>query len=92
VQGTVPVICGVSNQSDPCTEKTLLFTLKRGSNVQITMKRLMDRQGLAAGNIISESACKDHCPVVVDVNEYLNNTPVDENTDRGGNTPPWWYK
>ncbi len=48
-----PVVCAASNKDDRCTSSTLLFTLKRGSNANATLRRLLDRQGLAAGNVLN---------------------------------------
>jgi hypothetical protein len=52
----------------------LLFTLKRGSDADATLQRLMDRRGLAAGYVLSETG-----PGSVDVERYLDDTPVEEN-------------
>ncbi|WP_293333591.1 MULTISPECIES: COP23 domain-containing protein [unclassified Microcoleus] len=69
-----PVVCAAVNKDDACTNRTLLFTLKRGSDADATLQRLMDRRGLASGYILSETG-----PGSVDVDRYLEETPVEEN-------------
>ncbi|MBD1829977.1 COP23 domain-containing protein [Microcoleus vaginatus GB1-A2] len=69
-----PVVCAAVNKDDACTNRTLLFTLKRGSDADATLQRLMDRRGLGAGYILSETG-----PGSVDVERYLEETPVEEN-------------
>ena len=92
-----PVVCAATGKIEPCTDRTLLFTLKRGSNANITVQRLLDRRGLAAGNLLNENG--GDSPIYVDVDEYLNNATADENTEStsqsgesssesSGN--PWW--
>lgn len=68
------MVCAAVNKDDACTNRTLLFTLKRGSDADATLQRLMDRRGLAAGYILSETG-----PGSVDVERYLEETPVEEN-------------
>lgn len=75
-----PVVCAASSPEDPCTQRTLLFTLKRGSNASLIVQKLMDRQGLAAGNIVTQiGGCKDRCPLYVNMDVYLNKAKVEEN-------------
>lgn len=69
-----PVVCAAVNKDDACTNRTLLFTLKRGSDADATLQRLMDRRGLASGYVLSETG-----PGSVDVDRYLEETPVEEN-------------
>ncbi|WP_442921642.1 hypothetical protein [Microcoleus sp. Aus8_D2] len=52
----------------------MLFTLKRGSDADATLQRLRDRRGLASGYVLSETG-----PGSVDVDRYLEETPVEEN-------------
>lgn len=68
------VVCAALNKDDVCTNKTLLFTLKRGSDADATLQRLMDRRGLASGYVLSETG-----PGSVDVDRYLEGAPVEEN-------------
>jgi hypothetical protein len=35
-----PVVCAAVNQDDTCTNRTLLFTLKQGSDAEATLKKL----------------------------------------------------
>ncbi|MCC3413835.1 MULTISPECIES: COP23 domain-containing protein [unclassified Microcoleus] len=69
-----PVVCAAVNKDDSCTNRTLLFTLKRGSDADATLKKLMDRRGLASGYVLSETG-----PGSVDMERYLEETPVEEN-------------
>jgi hypothetical protein len=68
------VVCAAVRKDDACTDKTLLFTLKRGTDADATLQRLMDRRGLASGYILSETG-----PGAVDVERYLDEAPVEEN-------------
>ncbi|WP_392532556.1 COP23 domain-containing protein [Nostoc sp. C117] len=63
------VVCAAANQNAICTDSTLLFTLKRGSNAKLTMRRLLNRRGLVAGSVLNESS---EDTVNIDFNEYLN--------------------
>jgi Circadian oscillating protein COP23 len=69
-----PVICAALRKDDSCTNSTLLFTLKPGTDADVTLQRLMDRRGLASGYILSETG-----PGSVDVDRYLDEAPVEEN-------------
>jgi Circadian oscillating protein COP23 len=73
-----PVVCAAVNQSSPCTDSTLLFTLKRGSNPKATLRRLMNRRGLVAGNILNESGGDS---MNIDFDMYLNNATVESNSE-----------
>lgn len=68
-----PVVCAATSFDDACTEKTLLFTLKKGTNANRVVENLLDSRGLAAGKIINQSGCKNDCPVYVNVDVYLSN-------------------
>ena len=70
------MVCAASSRGDGCTSSTLLFTLKRGSNPNATLRRLLDRQGLAAGNVLNESGGDDS--MYVDVDGYLDAVPLEE--------------
>ena len=35
-----PVVCAAVNQDDTCTNRTLLLTLKQGSDAEATLKKL----------------------------------------------------
>ncbi|OCR00317.1 hypothetical protein BCD67_25290 [Oscillatoriales cyanobacterium USR001] len=75
--GTVngePVVCAAANKDDVCNSRNLLFTLKRGSDPDATLKRLMDRRGLASGYVLSETG-----PGSVNLERYLDGVPAEEN-------------
>lgn len=70
------VVCAATSFDDACTEKTLLFTLKRGTNANNANRivaNLLDSRGLAAGKVVNQSGCKDECPIYVNVDVYLSN-------------------
>ncbi|MBD2355632.1 hypothetical protein H6G41_13565 [Tolypothrix sp. FACHB-123] len=69
------VICAAKSQNSACTDSTLLFTLKRGANSSLTVRKLFDRRGLAAGNVLSESADDS---MNIDFDAYLNNATVED--------------
>lgn len=83
VSGTlngVPAICAAKSQDEACTNNTLLFTLKPGSDAKLTIQRLLDSRGLAAGIVVNESAYQRDCPIAVNVATYLNNATVEKDT------------
>jgi hypothetical protein len=73
-----PVICAARTQDASCTDRNLLFTLNRGSNANLIARRLLDRNGLAAGAVIYESNCEEDCPVFVNVDTFLENATTSE--------------
>jgi Circadian oscillating protein COP23 len=73
----LPVICAPIQKGAPCTDATLLFTLKPGSNPNAVFRRLLDRRALAAGNALDESGGKK--PVYIDLFKYLNSTKPEAN-------------
>ena len=66
-----PVICAGTRLNAPCTDNNLLFTLKRGSDPSVTLSRLLDQRGLAAGRILSETGFN------VDFQLFLENATVE---------------
>ncbi|HIK06836.1 MAG TPA: hypothetical protein IGS40_19445 [Trichormus sp. M33_DOE_039] len=73
-----PVVCAAMNQNSPCTDSTLLFTLKRGADPNAIVRRLFDRRALAAGNALNESASNsESSPVDIDFEAYLQNTTTE---------------
>lgn len=45
-----PVICAVAHKTAPCNAKSMLYTLKKGSNARTTLKQLLDiRSGSSSG-------------------------------------------
>jgi hypothetical protein len=69
-----PVVCAGTSQNTACTGNNLLFTLKRGVNPGATLRRLLDRRGLAAGNTLNESAGDT---INIDFQLYLDNATVE---------------
>lgn len=67
-----PVVCAASSQDEPCTENTLLFTLKPGANASQVVQRLLDKRGLAAGTLVNQSACEGDCPTYINFETYLS--------------------
>ena len=77
-----PVVCAAVSQDSPCTDRTMLFTLKPGSNANRIVESLLDRRGLAAGKIVNQSGCTDECPIYMNVDLYLDNATVEETASR----------
>ncbi len=46
-----PVVCGAIRKEDPCTDKTLLFTLKPNSDPKSVLITLLDRRELGIRNL-----------------------------------------
>lgn len=63
-----PVMCAASRINSACTNGTLLFTLKPGSNPNEVLKQLLDKRGFSAGRVLSES---DDETINVDFDKYL---------------------
>ncbi len=81
------VVCAAINQNAACTDSTLLFTLRRGSNARDTVRRLLNRRGLVAGNVLNESSEE---ALNIEFDAYLNNATVESSSDSNqdsGNTP-----
>jgi hypothetical protein len=68
-----PVVCAAESTNDDCTERTLLFTLKPGTNAKRVVERLLDRNALAAGKILNQST--DNTQIYIDFNIYLHSLP-----------------
>lgn len=66
----VPVICASNQPNASCTDDTLLFSLKPGTNPNGTLRRLLDRRALATGNAINESSQQ----IYVNFEKYLKDT------------------
>ncbi|MBD2775761.1 COP23 domain-containing protein [Iningainema tapete] len=72
----LPVVCAAAQQDATCTNRTLLFTLKRGSNPNTTARQLFDRRALAAGNTVNQvGGNTSNEPVNIDVEAYLYFAP-----------------
>lgn len=71
-----PVVCAATQTNTGCTDKTLLFTLKRGSDPDATARKLFDRRALAAGNAVNQvGGDNSNEPVNIDVEAYLYFAP-----------------
>ena len=67
-----PVVCATEQKNAACTDTTLLFTLKPGSDPNATARQLFDRRALASGNITNQSgADTSNDPVNIDFEAYL---------------------
>ncbi|QLE56452.1 COP23 domain-containing protein [Nostoc sp. TCL26-01] len=73
-----PVVCAATNPNNPCTDSTLLFTVKRGADPNVIVRRLFDRRGLAAGNALNESS---NSTVNIDFDTYVQNAATDSSND-----------
>lgn len=68
----LPVVCAATQQDTACTEKTILFTLKRGSDPNTTARQLFDRRALAAGSTVNQvGGNKSNDPINIDMEAYL---------------------
>ncbi|MBD2775756.1 COP23 domain-containing protein [Iningainema tapete] len=72
----LPVVCAAAQLDATCTDRTLLFTLKAGSNPDATARQLFDRRALAAGQIVNQGGKTSNEPVNIepvniDVEAYL---------------------
>lgn len=67
-----PVVCATEQKNAACTDTTLLFTLKGGSDPNATARQLFDRRALAAGNTVNQNGGDtSNDPVNIDVEAYL---------------------
>ncbi|NEU77160.1 hypothetical protein PI95_032850 [Hassallia byssoidea VB512170] len=65
------VVCAVVSTNDVCSDRTVLFTLKPGSNAKLAVQSLFDRRALASGQIQNQS--NDDTQIYIDFDTYLNN-------------------
>ncbi|MBK1988767.1 COP23 domain-containing protein [Sphaerospermopsis aphanizomenoides BCCUSP55] len=70
-----PVVCAGTSQNPNCTSSNLLFTLKRGVNPSATLRRLLDRRGLAAGNNPLDESASD--TINIDFERFLESATVE---------------
>ncbi len=71
-----PVVCAATQKNAACTDSTLLFTLKRGSDPDTIARKLFDRRALAAGNVVNQSGGDtSDDPVQIDFEAYLYFAP-----------------
>lgn len=73
------VICAKTSDNTVCTDRNLLFTLKRGVNATAVFNSLLDRRGLAAGRVLKENANPQGADEIdIDFDIYLNNVEAEE--------------
>ncbi len=83
-----PVVCAASQKNSDCTESTLLFTLKPGSDADATARKLFDRRALAAGNVVNQTGGdRNNDPVSIDFEAYLYFAPSGPNSESPGADP-----
>jgi hypothetical protein len=66
-----PVVCAGASTNDTCTSRTVLFTLRRGSNPRKAAEALLDQRGLASGRIQNQNG--DNTQIYVDFDTFLEN-------------------
>lgn len=72
----LPVVCATADKNATCTDKNLLFTLKRGSNPDAIARQLFDRRALASGIATNQSSGNtDNDPVNIDFEAFLYFAP-----------------
>lgn len=80
-----PVVCAASGGG--CNSKNLLFTLKPGEDAAAVVQKLFDiRAGAAVGPLFESSADEDNS-ITIDMNNFLNNAPVEKISDSPSSTP-----
>jgi hypothetical protein len=71
--GPYPIICAVDSVNKPCDKNYQLFQLEIGSNVEITLQRIMDIQaGATSAPIFQSSGDKKY----FNIYKILKNAPV----------------
>lgn len=74
ISGTMngyPVVCAAASTNDSCNSRTVLFTLKRGSNPRKAVEALLDQRGLASGRIQNQNG--DNTQIYIDFDTFLEN-------------------
>ncbi len=90
-----PVVCAATRKNAACTDRTLLFTLKRGTDANATLRRLIDRRALAIGNALNQNGCNtSNQHLNIDIKAFLdkakneqNNSSICEPTAEVSDTP-----
>ena len=68
----LPVVCAAAEQNAVCTKKTMLFTLKPGSDANAIARRLFDHRALAAGSTVNQvGGDRSNDPINIDMQAYL---------------------
>jgi Circadian oscillating protein COP23 len=75
-----PVICAVQSRGGPCG---VLFTLKPGSDPDLTLKRLLSIRDRSTTLVLNESISAP----VIDFNDFLETAPVEEISADSSPTP-----
>jgi Circadian oscillating protein COP23 len=75
-----PVICAVQSKGGPCG---VLFTLKPGSDPDLTLKQLLSIRDRSTNLILNESIAS----TFIDMNDFLNTAPVEEASANPDQTP-----
>ncbi|MCU0517096.1 MAG: COP23 domain-containing protein [Oscillatoria sp. Prado101] len=70
-----PVVCVANRKDGDCAG--LLFTLKPGSDPQLTLKRLLSDRALAAGNALNESTGEQ---LYINMEEFMKTELTDGNS------------
>ncbi|BDA76414.1 hypothetical protein CAL7716_105800 (plasmid) [Calothrix sp. PCC 7716] len=65
-----PVICAAVSVNDDCTENTVLFTLKPGSNPRKVLQSLLDKRALISGEIQNQNS--EASDIVIDFETYVS--------------------
>ncbi len=78
IMNGLPVVCVTGTNGGSCNG--LLFTLKKGQNASKTVQQLFDVRSGASGPLY-ESSNGDSEQIYIDVNNYLNTSPVEEATE-----------
>jgi hypothetical protein len=80
VENRQPVICAVQSRGGPCG---VLFTLKPGSDPDLTLKQLLSIRDRSTTLVLNESISSP----LISVNDFLETAPVEESSDESSSTP-----
>ncbi len=80
VENRQPVICAVQSRGGPCG---VLFTLKPGSDPDLTLKQLLSIRDRSTTLVLNESISSP----LISVNDFLETAPVEESSADAGSTP-----
>ena len=67
------VICAVNSLSELCNDRNVLFALKKDSNADQVMQRMMDRSSLGTASVINQSSNS----INIDLDRYLDALPTE---------------
>lgn len=80
VQNRQPVICALQAKGGPCS---VLFTLKPGSDPDLTLNQLLSIRDRSTTLVLNESISSP----VIDFNDFLATAPVEESSAKADPTP-----